>query len=365
MTVENRPTERRIANAVISVLRDRLPKGWTVRARDQEARQLGQPPFRIDLRADVIAPDGRFCRFTIEVKQTFEPRMTETLLGRFGAAAKSEASARNLLLAASYLSPLARTKLADQGISYLDMTGNIRIEASTPGLFISADGADRDPWRQAGDMPSLRGRGAARALRAIIDNKPPFGVRELAASSGASAPTISRTLTVLERDGLVIREAKGRLSRVKRVDWEAAIRRWAEDYDQIRSNSISMYLEPRGIGAFERKLKASTVAYAATGSFAAQQFGPIAPTRLAAIYVENVDAAVKDLGLREVDTGANVMLIEPFDRVAFERTLDRNGLRCVAPSQLAVDLLTGPGREPSQGEEILVWMKENENVWHT
>ncbi len=43
----------------------------------------------------------------------------------------------------------------------------------------------------------------------------------------------------------------------------------------------------------------------------------------------------------------------------------KDGLRCVAASQLTADLLTGPGREPSQGEEMLDWMKENEDAWRT
>jgi hypothetical protein len=37
----------------------------------------------------------------------------------------------------------------------------------------------------------------------------------------------------------------------------------------------------------------------------------------------------------------------------------------VAPTQLVVDLLTGPGREPSEGDELLAWMKRNEDAWRT
>ena len=59
------------------------------------------------------------------------------------------------------------------------------------------------------------------------------------------------------------------------------------------------------------------------------------------------------------------VLLEPLDPVVFDRTIERDGLRCVAPGQLAVDLLTGPGREPSQGEEMLVWMERNEHVWRS
>ena len=60
-----------------------------------------------------------------------------------------------------------------------------------------------------------------------------------------------------------------------------------------------------------------------------------------------------------------MVLLEPLDPVVFDRTVERGGLRCVAPSQLAVDLLTGPGREPSQGEQMLKWMERNEHVWRS
>jgi hypothetical protein len=71
------------------------------------------------------------------------------------------------------------------------------------------------------------------------------------------------------------------------------------------------------------------------------------------------------LELRDTDSGANVILLEPYDPVVFDRTMEREGLTTVAPSQLATDLLTGPGREPSRGEAILEWMKDNEHAWRT
>ena len=147
------------------------------------------------------------------------------------------------------------------------------------------------------------------------------------------------------------------------VDWQGAIRRWAEDYDQAGSNTATTLLEPRGLAAVSEKLRATTIGYAATGAFAAQYFDPVAPARAAALYVTDAVVAMKSLDLRETDTGANVVLLEPFDPVVFERTVERDGLRCVAPGQLAVDLLTGPGREPSQGEQMLIWMEQNQDAW--
>ena len=152
---------------------------------------------------------------------------------------------------------------------------------------------------------------------------------------------------------------------VSTVDWQGAIRRWAEDYDQTESNTPTTALAPRGLPALERKLRATKFAYAATGALAAQRFDPIAPARLAGLYVTDAIQAIDRLDLRETDAGANVVLLEPLDPVAFDRTVERDGLRCVAPSQLVVDLLTGPGREPSQGEQMLKWMEENQRVWRS
>jgi hypothetical protein len=47
----------------------------------------------------------------------------------------------------------------------------------------------------------------------------------------------------------------------------------------------------------------------------------------------------------------------------FDRGIEADGLRYAAPSQVAVDLLTGPGRSPSEGEALLDWMGDNERQW--
>jgi hypothetical protein len=66
------------------------------------------------------------------------------------------------------------------------------------------------------------------------------------------------------------------------------------------------------------------------------------------------------LGLRAADAGANVMLIEPGDEGVFEGAAPREGIDYAAPSQVAVDLLTSPGRGPAEGEELIEWMRSHE-----
>lgn len=350
------PSETRILRDVRRVFTQNLPPAWSINAKSKTPAS-GE---RIDLLIEVRSPDGETACFAIEVKRTIEPRSVPMAVEQISMLTASTMPEAIPVVAASYLSARTRELLNDLDVGYIDTTGNIRIVSSAPGLFVFTQGADNNPWPQDVDLQSLRGRGAARAIRAIIDTAPPFGTRQLAAASSASAATLSRVLELLEREAIVSRKPRGP---VLVVDWQAAIRRWAEDYDQATSNTATTYLDPRGLASIETKLQATNLAYAATGAFAAQRFNPVAPAKTATVYVDDVTTAADSLELREVEVGANVVLLEPFDPVVFERATTREGLRCVAPSQLAVDLLTGPGREPSQGEEILEWMQENEDVW--
>ncbi len=347
------PSEAQIARDLEQILAVRLPPDWSLAARTASGSGSGQ----FDALLEITSPEGTKAVLAVEVKRVLEPRFVREATRLRGGSPEATP-----VLAAAYLSPRTRDLLTELGVGYVDTTGNVRIMLRSPGLFISTHGSDRDPWPDSRDLQSLRGRGAARAIRAIVDTTPPFGVRELSSTTGASAPTISRVLRLLERDAIVTREPRGP---VVAVDWLAAIRRWAADYDQVESNTSFTYLEPRGLPALEQKLADTTINYAATGAFAAQRFDPIAPARTGALYIENAATVAETLDLRETDVGANVVLMEPFDSVVYDRTVTRGGLRCVAPSQLAVDLLTGPGREPSQGEALLDWMKDNERAWRT
>lgn len=358
MSNKRPPSETRIIRDVERVLAQSIPPAWSLKTKT-EAPAKGK---RIDLLVEVKSPDGETASFAIEVKRSIEPRSVPMVAEQISTLTASTMPDAIPVAAAAYLSPRTREMLDDFEVGYIDTTGNINIVSPAPGLVIFTQGVDSDPWPQDVDLQSLRGRGAARAIRAIIDTAPPFGTRELAGATSGSAATLSRVLELLEREAIVTRQPRGP---VLAVDWQAAIRRWAEDYDQTNSNTATTFLDPRGIPSIEKKLQSTKLNYAATGAFAAQRFNPIAPARTATLYVDDVTKAADRLGLRETETGANVVLLEPFDPVVFDRTTTRKGLRCVAPSQLAVDLLTGPGREPSQGEELLEWMKENEDAWRT
>jgi hypothetical protein len=352
------PTDAQIAAYVEGILRARLPPGWELGLEREPRPEIGSTP---DFVATLTASNGERVVYVGEAKREGSGSQLRTALEQLRKYVSALAGARPLFIA-PWISEQTRDRLRSEDVSFVDATGNVRLTAERPGLHVTAEGAAKNPWPTDKALQSLRGKGTMRAVRSLLEFTPPYGVRELAGKSEASAPTLSRVIDLLEREGLLTRDDRGR---VLDLDWAGTIRRWARDYDVLSTNDSESYLQPRGLSALTEALGSAKLVYALTGSLAAKELAPFAPSRLAMLYVDNLPEAAAALDCRPTDAGANVILLEPYDKVVYARTIERSGLRIVNPTQLAVDLLTGPGRAPSEGEELLTWMTDNTDVWRT
>jgi hypothetical protein len=197
-------------------------------------------------------------------------------------------------------------------------------------------------------------------VRALVDRKQPPGVREIATLTDIDPGYVSRVLAYLDSQALVERVGRGRL---ESVDWPGLLRRWAQEAPLDSRGNALTYLAPRGLDALVKRLAGSDERYAITGGLAAAAYAPLAPARLAIVWMEGGEDAADGLGLRPAQRGANVMLLDPRDENVFEGVVRHNRVSYAAPSQTAADLLTSPGRGPAEGEGLLTWMQENEHKW--
>ena len=340
-------------------LRDQLPEGWSL-VPVAEAAGGGDGGF--DAVLSVSGPDGATASLVIEAKRVLERRDVLAVSEQLRGAAGRFPNAWSVLVA-RYLAPSVREALAEQGVSYIDATGNMRLVVSTPGLFIASRGANNDPWRGPGrPRGTLKGVPAAKVVRALVDYTGPWNIRELIDRSGASTGATYRVVEYLEREDLVTRDENGKI--VLR-DWRRLLQQWSKDYGFVRSSRITRYIEPRGLATLLTKATdVAGVQYAVTGTTAAAEWAPYAPARSALVYVADAAKAAGAWGLRPAESGANVLLAEPATDVVFERTITTiDGTVIVAPAQVAVDLMTGPGRNPAEAEELMDWMERNESSW--
>lgn len=266
------------------------------------------------------------------------------------------------VVVARYLSDPVQERLEQAGISYVDATGNMLVRLTSPALYVRARGETVDPWRGPGRPPgALKGDPAARVVRTLLDIAEPRPARRLALDSGASTGSVYRVLGLLEAEELVRRDEK---SRVVVDDWVALARRWSQDYG-FSSNSITRWLAPRGLPSLMERIAASEgPAYAVTGSEAGSTWAQVAAVRNAMVYTPSPEDAAAAWGLYPVETGVNVLLAEPSCPVVLEGAAARDdGLVLAAPSQVAVDLMTGPGRAPAEAEALISWMVSHEPTW--
>jgi hypothetical protein len=358
LEVEGPETEADVMRQGAAILAERLPAGWSA--------QLTTSP-KIDRRIDgliqVSSADGQAATLVVEAKRVVEGRDVEVLREQLGRLAEDLPNGQGVVVA-RYLSPPVRARLTKAGLSYIDATGNVRVEVRSPGLFLSDRGADSDPWRGPGrPRGTLKGEPAAKIVRAIADLGGPWTIRELVDVAKTSTGATYRVVEFLEREAMATRDENGL---IEVPDWAQVLRRWSDDYSFVRDNRINRFIAPRGLPDLMKRIGSTDTPtrYAVTGTIAAAEWAAYAPARMAMIYVASADEAAGAWDLRPAEAGANVLLAEPKYDVVFERApTGREDVTVAAPTQVVVDLMTGPGRNPSEAEELLEWMKRNEQSW--
>lgn len=180
-----------LAGEVIRVLQGRLPEGWQTRILKTRARKSGAPA-PVDAIVTVRRPGTPAGVILVEARNRVEPRDIDYL-----AATLRPTPNQPVLIAAPFLSPRTQERLRGRGFAYADLTGNIRLSLSEPGLFIETTGASENPDPIPRERKSLKGPKAGRLVRALCDFRPPVGLPELARRAGVDPGYASRVVEKL------------------------------------------------------------------------------------------------------------------------------------------------------------------------
>src|SRR5260221_14731369 len=114
-------TEAEVMRRGAAMLAERLPTGWSTRLSSAGEKE------GIDGLIEVLAADGQSATFVTEAKRVLEGRDVGPLREQLQALAQRVPNGQAMLMA-RYLSPPLRAKLAEVGLSYIDATGNMRVE---------------------------------------------------------------------------------------------------------------------------------------------------------------------------------------------------------------------------------------------
>ena len=348
--------ESELIDEAVKMLASRLPKTWSVEK---------QPPSGESDVSDLIvkSPNSGIQVFIlVEAKSRASQRDVENMMNGPWKRWRTRMGNQPLLFVAEYLNPRMRELLTQENISYIDLTGNVRIDIANPGIFIETMGAKTDPHSRK-SRSNVGGSKAGAVIRVLADAAPPYSGVEIARSAKVDEGYVSRILETLRDEGLIDRESFGP---VIRVNWPGLLRRRAQSVDLFRSKRTYRFVARQGGSALIELMKnrmPSGKPPTITGSFAAARSAPIAAPALLVVYTTTPRELSSGLDLLPAETGADVVLIQPDNDVVFERVSREGGIAWAAPSQVAIDCMAGSGRMPSEGEALISWMLEEESRW--
>jgi hypothetical protein len=305
----------------------------------------------IDVSVEVGLPGMSQLLLIGEIKQSGEPRFARAVVDRLFYLTNRTFPGSYGVFLAPYVSPEAAAICEAESFGYLDLAGNCLLKLGHN--YIRREGRP-NVTAQKRLLRSFYSPKAERILRALLTEPcRSWKLQELAAAANVSLGQAHNVKTLLHDrewltagpNGLQLREP-GKL-----------LDEWAGNYDFSRSVKHNFHsLRPcreteeliGALGTSER------IRYAFTGFSAAARIAPHTRYQRVHAYVdpERVLTMAEAADLKRVATGANVVLLTPYDEGVYYNTQDE-GHSVVSPVQLYLDLRALAGRGEDAAEFLL------------
>jgi hypothetical protein len=313
----------------------------------------GQRSIGKDGRADLIAQAGGFT-FVVECKSKGEAASVAMAARQVRAYAEHFKKKAIPVVAVPYMGEVGRKLCDEAAVSWLDLSGNAHL-FGPPGLRVYVEGKP-NLFKRPGRPRSVFAPKSARIARLLlIEPKRAFAQRELAKAAGLDEGFTSRIVRQLEAQGLVAREPTGAL---KTANFDAMLDAWREAYDFSKHHIVRGHIAARSSDEVLRRvagqLKRGKIEHAATGLAGAWLLNQFTGFRLVVCYVAQLPSAETQqaMGFREESRGENVWLVVPNDEGVFHGAADREGIRCVHPVQVYLDLKNHPERSAEAAGQL-------------
>jgi len=312
-------------------------------------REIGEDRLRADFVITISLPNGKQT-LLVEIKNNGQPRLARETVNQLLRYREVYPDSYGVFIA-PYISPQAAEICSKDGIGYIDLAGNCRL--SFDQVYIEQRG-NPNPFRVKRDLRSLYSPKAARVLRALLNNpKKIWKMQDLANEAKVSLGQISnikkllgdREWTSTMKDGFLLSEP------------EKLLNEWSENYTYLK-NKIKEFYSLKSLTEIETEIgticEEKKIKYALTGFSGAARLAPAVRYQRAMAYVdEKIEEVASSLSLKEVTSGANVLLITPYDTGVFYGLRKFDEIWVASPVQIYLDLKSYRGRGEEAAKAIL------------
>jgi hypothetical protein len=306
-------------------------------------QQPGKGDKRPDLLVKLLLPDIEK-DLVVEIKSNGQPRFAREAVNQLLRYQDVFPRAYAIFMA-PYISSKASEICIKEGIGYADLSGNCRL--CFEQVYIEQEGRP-NLFAKKRDLRSLYSPKAERVLRVLLSKpRERWKFKPLSDEAGVSLGQVANVKKLLidrewlqtDRDGFSL------------IAPEQLLNEWAENYT-YRKNRVRNFYSLKSVPEIEagiaeicsqRKLN-----YALTGFSGAARLAPAVRYQRSFVYIETAEEDIfGQMNFKEVQSGANVSILTPYDEGIFYGALEFEGLKIASPIQIYLDLLGFRGR----GEE--------------
>lgn len=314
---------------------------------------------RPDILVEMDAGGAKPIRVAVEV--CANPRPPQVLRVAEQASAYAAASGASPAVALPVLSPSLRRELRRRGVGYLSLDGQVYL--SGPGVLIDRQVPGQgSPIHSEGGSSLFADRSSLLLRHLFAHGDLPSGVRSLAAMLKLSPALVSRLLSKLKNEAIVIEES----DRIRLADRSAVLDDWLEFYRRRakRQREQRFYMHARDVQSVLGRLaddarRASDPGWGLSFQAGASLVAPYAFYSEVHVLVGGPDWESAALAIRQrlelepAREQANVILVRPYYRQSWAFGLRRiEGLPVVSDLQLFLDLSVYPRRGEEQAGRI-------------
>lgn len=312
----------------------------------QRALRFGQTV--VDLMVQVAAGQDEKC-LVVEVKSNGQPRFARDAVN-FLLNFRNDNPGCYGIFMAPYISEKAAAICKDSEVGYADLAGNCYLAFEK--VFIERQGGD-NPFSEKRELRTLFSPKAERVLRVLLENPGrSWKVNEIVCEADVSQGQVSNVKRLLgDRDWIT--EEYGGFELVEPIK---LLNEWTEKYIYSKSKAFKYY-SLMNTGEVEESIaqycRNNSVRFALTGFSGAARIKPVVKYQRAFAYIQSgLEELAADLNFKKVDSGENVILLEPYDEGVFYRseTIDEVPVAC--PTQLYLDLKSYRGRGEESAEAL-------------
>jgi hypothetical protein len=321
----------------------------------RENRSTGIMQQMSDLSIDVQTSSGSICTLVFEVKSTGQPRFARMAINQL----KELVSKNNNyygVFASFFLSEESRKICQENNIGFMDIAGNCFFKFDN--VYLSIEGK-QNPFPNTRPLKTLFYSKSSRALRVLLCNpKKTWFVKDLSSEADISIGQAFLVKKKLLEEELVEELQVDNQKKFKLTKPDKLIGEWEKNYS-YKKNNIRNYYSLDDIKTIESNIanycNAKKIKYAFTLTSGASLVAPfLRYNRVFSYILGDIETLTKNLDFKEVSSGSNISILQPYDEGVFYNLQTIDEVRVVSDIQLYLDLI----RYRERGEEAAKFLLE-------